>query len=466
MKKVIIFVLVLALAVGGIGFAHAAVTESQDDLLIYPTAEAGDASVLDGLTASMTFACGDHLRWYTDYTFGGGTKAEFEYDPEGDTEVADGTDGRMLLYFTGGVGSSTSGTFSLTATGYGALLRAVAAVTPNGGSKTMNLRMADYVEYYMPDYELSYSGDAGYCSQGATLHSMIAGDGWYEERGAYHRLMQTFRFPVQPDHIMSVTVDKNAAGGVNGINLSPENGPQLDFICDVNDEGVWFVPVFLDENRTPLAYESPEGHGIYHIPWKHDPSITYGGGKKALTLDVDKAERVAALDENVPILHMVIDAERHSSWILTLENGKLMLTAYDLSTGETGVRSEIMECDLTNATPYAQFVQDNGYLLITVQERIALVDETTGELLLTAPDVTLQTYSADNYDPHRGDLRFDGETLILLDTGRLHHGAFWTAVYRQGEMVYYGLYDCSIMRGNDDWYYNYISTEQDPITLN
>ena len=109
-------------------------------------------------------------------------------------------------------------------------------------------------------------------------------------------------------------------------------------------------------------------------------------------------------------------------------------------------------------------MEDNGYLLITTQGSVALVEKATGELLLTAPDVTGQTYSAVNYD-EMGDLRFDGETLILLDTGSYRHGAFWTCAFRQDELVYYGLYDCSIMRGNDDWYYSYISTEQDVVVL-
>ena len=71
MKKVLVFLLVLALAVGGIGLAHAAVTGSQDDLTVYPTLEVGDPTALEGLTASMTFQCGPHLRWHTDYHFGG-----------------------------------------------------------------------------------------------------------------------------------------------------------------------------------------------------------------------------------------------------------------------------------------------------------------------------------------------------------------------------------------------------------
>ena len=67
MKKVIVFLLVIALAIGGIGAAHAAVTASQDDLVLYPTIQVGDPAVLEGLTAGLTFACGDHLIWKTDY---------------------------------------------------------------------------------------------------------------------------------------------------------------------------------------------------------------------------------------------------------------------------------------------------------------------------------------------------------------------------------------------------------------
>ena len=464
MKKVIVFLLTVAIAVGSLGFAHATVSESQDDLVIYPTAEVGDAAVLEGMTASMTFACGDHLRWYTDYPFGGEAVTEFEYNAEGIEEVSEVSYGYLNIWFTGGVGSSTSGTFSLTNTGYGALLRAVAAVTPDGSSKTMNLRMADYVDYYMPDYDLYYTGEEGYCSQSASLHGLMTGDSWYEERGAYTHLMQKFRFPVQEDHIMSVTVDKNDAGGVNGIDLTSENGPELNFISDVSDEGIWFVPIFLDEDGAPLPYESPEGHGIYHIPWKIDSSVTYGSGKQGLTLDMNKVTRLAALDETIPILHMVIDAETGEAWMLTLEDGSYILTAWDLTSGEALVRTEVLPQDPACEYTDAWFVEDNGYLLITTQGSVALVEKATGELLLTAPDVTGQTYSAANYD-EMGDLRFDGETLVLLDTGSYRHGAFWTCAFRQDELVYYGLYDCSIMRGNDDWYYSYISTEQDVVVL-
>ena len=62
MKKVIGFLLTLTIALGGLGFAHAAVYASQDDLAIYPTLELGDPTILHGLTANLTFTCGNHLR--------------------------------------------------------------------------------------------------------------------------------------------------------------------------------------------------------------------------------------------------------------------------------------------------------------------------------------------------------------------------------------------------------------------
>ena len=83
MRKVLIFALTVAIALGGIGFAHAVVTDSQDELLVYPTSELGDPSALEGLTACVTLACGEHLRWYTDHTLGGETATHFVYDPKG-----------------------------------------------------------------------------------------------------------------------------------------------------------------------------------------------------------------------------------------------------------------------------------------------------------------------------------------------------------------------------------------------
>lgn len=464
MKKVIVFLLTAAIALGAIGFAHAAVTDSQDELLVYPTLEIGDASVLDGMTASMVFSCGNHLRWYTDYTFGGGTETEFSYSAKGFEEATVYNRNYLEVYLTSGTSTSISGgAFSLNNTSYGSMLKAVAAATTSGSSRTMHLKMADYVDYYLPEYELRYDSGDALCSHSVDLMGQINGEDWYHDPGNYDDLMDLFRFPVQENHVMEVTVEKDTGGNIVGLELYSENGPDLHFISAVNGSGIWFVPVFQDENGAPLPYESPAGHGVYYVPWTTEGTVPRSDERQYLLPDLDKIELLFPLEETLTIEHMEIDAEAGVMWMLTLENNTYVLTAYDLATAEATARIEALPH--TEEDHYGRFVRDEGYLLVMAEDNIALVDESSQTLVLTAPDVAGHENSATVFTPADGDLHFDGEYLILLDHAFYREGTFWTAVFRQGELVYYGEYDCSLMRGNDNWYYSYIRVDECPIEL-
>lgn len=466
MRKVLIFVLTLVLALGGLGYAHAAVTESQDDLLIYPSFESGDPAVLAGRTASLTFACGDHLRWYADYTFGGETQTEFLYIPEGIEAPESDRYARLDVYFSGGMGASTSGgEFSPTASGYGDLLKAVAATIGPNESRTMNLRMADYVDEYLPDYELSYLEGDRTCDQQMSLHALLTGDSWYETPEAYQEFFEPFTFPVQEDQIISVTVYKDDAGRIVSIDLAPENGPILYYVSDVNAEGVWFVPVFRSETGEPLAYGSPEGHGLYFAPWKEAGTVARNHKQYAnVTPDMDQMELVIPLEEDTVIEDMTIDADAGRAWLLSLEETGYILTQFDLSTG-AAQSLEVMPHDSSKEWSFSEIIRDSGYLLLTAQDQLALVEEDSLELLLTATDEMEHSFFAAYYEPENSELYFENGTLILLNTDHYRSDAFWTAVYRQGGQVYYGELDCSLLRGNDDFYYREISTYQDVITL-
>ena len=466
-KKVIAFALVLTLALGGLVFAHAAVTDSQDELLVYPTLQLGDPAALEGRTVSLTISCGDHLRWLTDYPFGGEAVTEFAYSRTPIQPPTDFSARSLDVWFSGGMSSSvSSGEFSPKATDYGSLLQAVAQETPSGGSKTMSLTMSDYVDYYLPDYQLSYKDEQKQCSEAASLSSFLSGDYRHEDMGSYRALLKAFRFPVQPGHIISVTVDKDDAGRVVGIQLYPENGPELHFLSDVNAEGVWFVPVYRDESGTPLPYESPQGHGIYFIPWRTTGAIHYTATTRdQVTPDVKNARLVFPLEEALQIEHITIDADTGSARMLTLENGMYILTTCDLETGTVRSRLELLPHDPENPDATASFRQEGAYLLVLLQSSLALTDAAGETLLLTAPDALGQTFGARFFDPDTGDLRFDGETLILTDTTWHKEGAFWAAAWRQGELRVYGEYDCSLLRGNDSWYYSYVTAEEYPIIL-
>ena len=468
MKKVLAFLLVLALALGGLGFAHAAVSDGQDDLVVFPTVQVGDPGVLDGLTATTTIAFNDHLRWNIRYPFGGEAVTEFVYSRESVPQPTDSAPASLNLWLSQGGGTSISGSeLTIGSHDYGPMLQAAADATGEGSSVTTPLKMADYIRYYLPDFDLYYQDETRECNQSVTPYNFFEDRQWYEQSGCYRALTETFRFPVQAGHTMYITVDKDDAGSIVGLDLSTESGPTLQLISDATAEGVWFVPIFRDEDGTPLAYESPQGHGIYFIPWMHDESYRWAEGQiEQITLNVEQAELRMPLDENLQIEHMVIDGEAGTAQMLTLEDGVYTLTTCDLETGTIQTRLPLLPQDPTCPETTTYFQREGEYLLLWLQDKLALTDAAGETLLLTAPDTADQTYSIGYFDGGTGDLYFDGETLILTDTNWHRDGIFWTAAWRQDTIVYYGEYDCSIMRGNDYWYDGYVTAEPFSITLN
>lgn len=460
MRKVILFALILAIALGGIIFAHAAVTANQDKLLIYPKAEIGDPGVLDGVSAEMTFNCGKHLLWNSSHTFGGETDTEFVYDAKGVSVDVRQTNNHLDFWLCSGTSSYTTDFFAVGSTSYGALFRAVADGTPNGGSQHMALRMADYVDYYALDFELYYREYNRQCSSSVSFVDILAGPDWYHDSGIYNSFLNHFRFPVQEDQMVSITITKDQLGRINSFELSQKGGPELSFISHVDSEGIWFIPIFRDEQGAPLPYESPEGHGIYFIPWM--VNYTYDT-EIWVAPDFSKLQRVIALDEGLLIDHIRIDIEKNECRMLSREGGSYVLTVWNLSDGTPKSRLEVLPHDASRSS-FGTFAEDAGFLLVTAQGQLALVDPDRNEILLTAPDVEDQRYRAYLHDAVTGDLRFENGRLYLLDAANSYHdGAFWTAVWQEGELLYYGEYDCALMRGNDHWYYNSVTADLEPL---
>lgn len=463
MRKVLIFALTIAIALGGIAFAHIAVTDSQDELVIYPILETGDASVLSGSTAVIQFSCGEHLLWYTRYGFGGETDTDFVYDRKGVPEISLQSQNQLDLWLSAGMSASTTGSFFLNNHGYGPLFKAVADETPTGGTRTRKLRMADYVDYYLPDFQLTYQEYNRQCHYSMNFWDYLEPQDWYlDDSGIYESLLKHFRFPVQQDHLVDITITKDDTGSAYSFEFYAEYSPELNVISYVGSEGIWFVPLFRDETGTPLSYESPEGHGIYFIPWQ----ILYTYETRVdVAPNFSGLRRVIPLPEDLQIDHIEIDGPKNECRMLTREEGSYFLSLWDLTTGQQTSRLEVLPYDATQAS-YGEFVASESYLLVTAQGKLALVDPAQDLVLLTAPDAAAQRYSAAAYNAAMGDLCFDDGRLYLLNPVYSYHdGAFWTAVWEQDALLYYAEYDCSLMRGNDDYYYREITTDLEPMVL-
>lgn len=464
MKKVIVFLLVMALAIGGIGFAHAAVTASQDDLVVYPTLEWGDMTALNGHTAGITFTCGDHLIWKTDYPFGGEAVTEFAYDRAGIPEIPLQSRNELSAYLTTATYASTSGSFSIRSGGYGEMFREAAANTEANGEFTMEVALSDYLDCYLPEFNLHYEDETSLCSYQVDLMDLLGGRSWYEDVTIYDSFNKFFRFPVQTTDRAAIYVHKTG-NAVDGFSFESISGPELQLHSDLSDEGIWMVVSYQNERGEPLAYESPAGHGIYFVPWKVVGQLNYTTiTMDNLAPDFAHAELVFPLAEGLLIQELSIDSSRGLAQVLSAEGDSFVLTVYDLNAREVAARLEVLPRDTENLG-YVQFAEKDGYLLVTGQGNLALVDADDYSLLLTAADVRDQSFSAGQFNAATGDLHFDGQTLILIDTAFYREGTLWAAAWKQGESICYGEYDCSIMRGNDHWYYDYISADRFPLVL-
>ena len=460
MKKVIAFLLVLTLALGGILFAHVTVTASQDDLLIYPIAQTGDPAVLDGLSAGITFNCGKHLFWRSTYAFGGETETEFVYDRKGVEAEMNTVSNQINFWLTSGLSASTSGSFNLNRGVYGELFQTVIAETPYGGTYTMTLDLSDYADSYALEFSLYYREENRRCDYSIDTMELLENQHWQNGEGFYKSFLELFRFPVQEGQTVTVTAARNDAGNIYSIDLQFTDCPELYSVSYVGSEGIYFLPIFLDENQNPLPYESPYGHGVYFAPWKvtdtYDTTVY-------VAPDLNKLRLLIPLEETLCIDHIDINGDLDECRILSREGEGYFLTVWDLTTGDVKTRLEVLPHD-PDRISRGVFHEDEGYLLITAQEHIALVDPETWQVLLTAPDVAGQRYAATWHTAAVGALRFDGQRLYLLNTGMYYEtGAFWAAVWQQDELLYYGEYDCSLMRGNDNWYYNSITADFYPL---
>lgn len=441
MRKVLIFALTVAIALGGIGFAHAAVTENQEQVAIYPTHELGDRAVLDGMTAAITFQSHDgFLRWHTDHTFGGETQTEFVYDFNVQASEYDTRKNNMDLWIAPGSGMRVaSGAIDLHYVDHGDLYRAVAEQTPNGERRTMCLPLEGNMTHYSVAASIYYQDKQFWC-----------------DNSDPSRFTSRFRFPIQPGRTVSVTVEKDANGRICALEHTIEDVPHLKFASGMNGEGLWFIPIFQDADGTPLEYESPYGHGIYFVPWKTIGEVHVSLEELTHVVpDMAELKRIMPLDQTDSILDAEFDLDADRALMLIREEERLFLTVLDLAAGEV-----VKKVDLPSAADNGWLLRDNGYILVVNPDRVALVEENTWKLLLTAPDVRGERYAAYCYDPELGSLHYDGSCLCLIqpiDYYREHD--FWTIAFRQGEAAYYGEYGSSLGAAG-----NLVTAGEHPIT--
>lgn len=428
MKKVIAFTLVILLALGGIVFAHAAVTAEQEQLTFYPTLEIGDPSVLNGVTVSTPMKCGSHLSWTPQHTFGGSTVTEFAYSRKPLPTAPDSLNSMDLRLSTSPDGS------------YHKIIYPITAPTPPGTSTTQTMELSEHISQYEIDCFIYYRDGTSECDLHNGVHTLSL------------LFENTFRFPVREGDTATIEASRDPDGQLSEY-FHLENGLSLFSVCDVSAEGIWFLLNFYD-NDGVRPYESPMGHGIYHIPWKPDDLQPEQPDLIEIEPNVAELQLSVPLEPGPRYEALLADPERKLIHLLTLEDGMYVLSTYDLDSGTQSARLELLPQDPDRGTYCTIYRHLGDQLLLYIQGHLILTDAAGETLLLTAPNPKNQNFNVANFNPETYDLYFDGETLFIAGFYSSRPYSFAITAWSEGAQTYYGEYSCTLTEGNEDWYYS------------
>lgn len=314
----------LALALGFLAAAAAAVDGTAEQVAYTETVLYGSRAAAEGLRVDVRADCDRYLFWDTSLSFGAdavtaGTDFRFRSTQEPIEWTHEITGLSLWADLYGGMGFSQGHTPEE--------LRSMAeedpaqqhmlplwldaaAQTPAGERSTVRLRLSDYYAFY----PLEHSADLG----------RVSGSAWYNNREA---VQQFFRIPVPETLQLDITVEKDAEGRITDLSSNPAAGlPIADFcgVSAVTEKYCFFA--FCDFcSPNGWAYMDlrnvPGGRGVYRFPHACDE---YGGEN----YDASQLETVFPLPDDEPVLALTADSEGHPL-LVTAADGSLMLTVLD-----------------------------------------------------------------------------------------------------------------------------------------
>ena len=450
MIRTLCFLVAVCCCIGLISGSYTAILDTGDDVTFTEEVLLGDPSVLDGRVAEFGVCYGEHLFW--DFTCRFGAEDSYEtsvsFSQKGIHEYILNAYQPLNVYGHSGWGASTTGDMQLSEDGYGAMFGTVAALTQRGTEGKMNLRLADFVEYHALNFELNYQSDRYICNEYEEHFSYITGLQAWEDSPSYEAFSQLFRFPVQEDDIVTISVWVNEAGGLASVDYYTNANYTISVVSCATDAGVYCIPSYWnDSTGTAIPGEYAQGMGMYFIPWKeYDDGSVYAGGKKRVTLDVDNAKNVCPMPENAITYGLTMDEESETVWLLSQEDGQYLLTRLDLQTNQVLDRIELMNLPDHRTTPEWYICDD--LMLIQAADQIALVstgDTPALEFIAPTGDTTKVFHSIES----KTTAMVYEDGLLYLADARYYDEYLSMLVFDENGPVYWGRYHCSLFECNE-----------------
>ncbi len=419
MKKCLILLfLLLALSVGGICAMTFDIDKDKDTFEIYETVLHGDSSAVNGI-AVKTEVYNAHLNWKISYTAGENPETDVKFTFYQERQYYDDYERvpAMDIYPVDGFGiSSTSAISEEDLMGhYGkmaAVIMDVAGRTEPGKSRTEEVKLIDYMEYY----ELRFSFN----------FFQIEDNEYVQET-----LNEYFKIPVSEDAVYEVNILKNNAGEIISADLWRTSGGDYWALESlVTDDSVYllfFGTLGKDVKGTDIYGES----GIFRLPLLE-------AGQDGRKIDFDNIEIIRSVKYDTQYFRMLHGAEKQIL-LLYIEDGKLVFDVFDTEKNET-----VQLIPLFDA-------YDDIYIQELIQEEdLMLVQIDNGDfVLLSAQNGEYRPELTNNMEaPYYWniDIDYDGENLAVVTEYNLN---FHMWVFDNSSLRFEGEYNTGGIGGGN-----------------
>lgn len=364
MKKTLAFLLVLIVLASSLCIVFGKeINKMSTDVKFTLEEEFGDRSLLEGVTFKSFISNERHLIW------------ENTFDPFGETD-SKLTFKKIALNFTPpdvkqslSFHSYSHDFFFDANAEIKAKLENTAKLVKEGESKQVDIKLADYYEYYPLYFTLTLSGTSIVQKYFSTEY--ISPDYTRDEAETLHKKLSEFlRIPVRDDDIWKIKISKT--NGEYAYYCTNVQG--FNFCCysKIIGDKIYFTI----RNSTDISIDSP---GV-----KVDTSLIPGGyGIYTLPISDNKArcdsiETVYSIDENSTVLNMYKDESNSYIYLMLWKNGKYVVEIIDVKTMSKVYSEELF--DYTNRDSIYPVIKEDFSVFIKNDYEIKVIakDENGG----------------------------------------------------------------------------------------
>ncbi len=451
MKKILIFLLAVILAVSGSAAVVAVnINKMSDDVRYHLLEEYGDRAYLDGISVETTLTHDRVLLWENIFDLSGDTESTLSFRKTGHPYrqprnmpglTLMWTDLEYYLDYAGEISEE--------------IKRIAEEVSRSGGKETVKIRTADYYEYYplffalvLPDFAVERPYSRGEENPVPVYCTDIS-----EERGTeiYKAIADFIKIPVLRDEVREITVEAEYTGNENVEGCSYSSGGSETF------EFTSYSAVFSDRcffsfrNRTvgsdgregQLVDTSliPGGYGIY--------SFSYD----AKDADIEGMKNVYPLADDSTVIDLYGDEENDLLYLYLYKNGKYVFDVIDTDTMKSIAETEVFP--YSDSADWVYFFTEKDFSVFVKNDfEIKVIERTADGGYEIVLDFVIPQENGYNWTsiPYDASWYYDGEKLIIAVpdegfnsyNGRVYSCLLGAYILNSEEMLYYGRWACSL----------------------